>query len=628
MQTERGTRGVWDRIHFVDGEVCAVLAADNTLLKIEGGRVMDKEQTDAALRKLYDDALRWLNEGIGNSLQTWQPAMPGRPDPLEQDLGPGGLLRGLAQGKQTQLTPLRRSGDVFRRNQALRPYVLLPRDAARSTVLAFYTIDGPPIGYGAGRPASDWRVPEMVNLVNRRLLRDTELQRTDDGWSLLAATPNWITAGGGDETCPGPGSKPQPAEIGDWRFEFPNPVPVDGETLAEIVAGAASDGPSDIVVVVLDTSPSADWVRRREKAVNPDPNNPVNPLLRTVVDPATEVKIDGDLSTDEQYFQFLAGIAANWHTGVPSARPVHHFRMPDHGLFSAGIIRNLAPQAEVHLLRVLNEYGVGDVLVLAQILSDLPEALLTANRRRLVINMSLMCDVPVSERLLDFWFPNCSQDPKSLCDYWADICATFSAIQTSIEAAVSWTQEQADRVLVVAAAGNDNLDAVAGGFARPEPRYPARYDDVFGVAAVKADGTASDYSNRGDIAIMGNGVAVYGGNAAPSKNDDPPDIPPSPAAAASGRARPSRDGVVGIYTADGFPLSVPDGQRPPPNDSGWVYWSGTSFATPIISGIAADYWATHRDAQPWQIRSAIRRLQTDLDGQLDVPAITAVQYRV
>src|SRR5919199_27094 len=108
MQTERGTRGVWDRIHFVDGEVCAVLAADNTLLKIEGGRVMDKEQTDAALRKLYDDALRWLNEGIGNSLQTWQPAMPGRPDPLEQDLGPGGLLRGLAQGKQTQLMPLRR----------------------------------------------------------------------------------------------------------------------------------------------------------------------------------------------------------------------------------------------------------------------------------------------------------------------------------------------------------------------------------------------------------------------------------------------------------------------------------------------------------------------------------------
>src|SRR5205814_8574414 len=67
----------------------------------------------------------------------------------------------------------------------------------------------------------------------------------------------------------------------------------------------------------------------------------------------------------------------------------------------------------------------------------------------------------------------------------------------------------------------------------------------------------------------GNGVAVYGGN-----------LGKLPA----GGAPEEKDKVISIFSADKLPLTRAD------NDTGWVYWVGTSFATPIISAIAADLW--------------------------------------
>jgi hypothetical protein len=49
---------------------------------------------------------------------------------------------------------------------------------------------------------------------------------------------------------------------------------------------------------------------------------------------------------------FFGWQASNWQ---------NPYRMTDHGLFVAGIIHTIAPQAELHLIEVLNPYGVGDL---------------------------------------------------------------------------------------------------------------------------------------------------------------------------------------------------------------------------------------------------------------------------
>ena len=50
------------------------------------------------------------------------------------------------------------------------------------------------------------------------------------------------------------------------------------------------------------------------------------------------------------------------------------------------------------------------------------------------------------------------------------------------------------------------------------------------------------------------------------------------------------DGVLGIYS----------GEFPSPGAKngldGWAWWSGTSFATAIISGIAANFWGQQRSS--------------------------------
>jgi subtilisin family serine protease len=94
---------------------------------------------------------------------------------------------------------------------------------------------------------------------------------------------------------------------------------------------------------------------------------------------------------------------------------------------------------------------------------------------------------------------------------------------------------------------------------------------VLGVAATTSNPRqAARYSNVGDEAELGDHVATFGGN--------------------SSEMLEPEDGVVGIYSGE-----FPDER---PNETGWAYWSGTSFATGIVSGIAANFWAIGRSHEP------------------------------
>jgi subtilisin family serine protease len=303
-------------------------------------------------------------------------------------------------------------------------------------------------------------------------------------------------------------------------------------------------------------------------------------------------------------------VVPNWREGISGSLTDHAaYLMPDHGLFAAGIVRDLAPSAEVHLLRVLSDFGVGDLLALTHVLSRLPDLFLTDPKRRLVINLSLVADLPPSEQLLRFWLPNTAKDLGFLPERLADVCSILGAIHGTLARTVDWLSERRDRVLVVAAAGNDAM----GRPLRPEPRLPARYDDVLGVAAVRRGGQASSFSNRGDAVVLGNGVAVLGGNAVPDPGD------PTTHSPIVDTAMSPPDAVVGIFSSERLPI---DGTA---NETGWVYWAGTSFAAPIASAIAADVWATEPGLTADAVVARVRGFQSAPNSELEVPAIAATQ---
>ncbi|HEX8969409.1 MAG TPA: S8/S53 family peptidase, partial [Chloroflexota bacterium] len=125
--------------------------------------------------------------------------------------------------------------------------------------------------------------------------------------------------------------------------------------------------------------------------------------------------------------------------------------------------------------------------------------------------------------------------------------------------------------LVVAAVGNDSLAAVERQRPRMDARLPARFETVLGVAATTGDPSqAAPYSNLGDAQELGDHVATFGGGVGPGLQPD--------------------DGVIGVYSGE-FPLERP-------NETGWAFWSGTSFATAIVSGIASNLWARQRQERP------------------------------
>ena len=105
---------------------------------------------------------------------------------------------------------------------------------------------------------------------------------------------------------------------------------------------------------------------------------------------------------------------------------------------------------------------------------------------------------------------------------------------------------------------------------------------MISVGAVNRNRQAARYSNYPGPY----GIATYGG-------DLPKPDPWLPLAMDHVVARVDTkdiDALCGVYTAAQYPAlskNDPVSVYPVPNSNAWAYWSGTSFATPIISALAA-----------------------------------------
>jgi subtilisin family serine protease len=608
----------WGHYDFVPEELCVVVAIDTDIGDEASDahsdlyrKVQDRlnEELPRLVRRLGapSDHTRAVSDTVASE--------PAAEDAFQSDIHPTTLMRQLAA------RPQERAGDGFivDLERVPDPKIVLTHANGATTALYYYGVTA-----GAAALAGEHHDPraivrELTNLVNRHLTQLPPVGGPDDKrwqingsrqskWRFAAATPNWFAAAGPDGfTGGGPAAPPLPVPPDDvttnkWGFQFAN------QQLAALVREQRETSPAElrIKVAVLDTCPA------RETVIAAAERYGKNQLLQEVrPDRNPQVMIDDPVLLGPSDFAPAARFLPNWgdnlHTweSYPTAETrAKHYPIPDHGLFAAGIIRDIAPQAEIHVVRVLDDAGVGDTYGLIKALKALPGRLLTGDpNERLIVNLSLMVSVPDSKAMLEEWFAGSAADATTLAQWWRDIDVLLDSTHRNLFETVAWLGEQG--VLVVAAAGND----YHGRGHRAEPRLPAAYDSVLGVAAVNRQTQPANFSNRGDRAVYGNGVAVFGG---------------SRGALVAGHAAEEQDKIIGIFSAEDFPLGAGA------NETGWAYWAGTSFATPVISAIAANLWSAHAGTTPAQYGPAqliwdVRQYVTDPETSLEVWAIQAEQ---
>ncbi len=364
--------------------------------------------------------------------------------------------------------------------------------------------------------------------------RPTSEQSQRNTLSVRRAAPNWLSGGAPHIGGGGPGARPIPfvspaasesTGKAPWEFTLPEGLP----------PGLGGDG---IEVAILDTAPDQadldqayqDW-------------GATNWLIADLLGP------QGTLQVTYGGYSHLVQLADGFLND-------HTYPMADHGVFVAGIIRSLAPQAKLHLIEVLNPYGLGTVetiaLGLQQLLNRGPD------QPRLLVNCSLVINIPPADLLAAL----AAQDPL-----WQQF--DQQSLQESSETLETICQELRNQnVFLIAAAGNDgdpnaDTDNDPNTIAHPLPHFPAAYDSVTGVAALDADDQPAPYSDVCDTPAS-EGMAVFGGDVDPTaaENADP------------------NHGMLSVFTSVQFPSGAL-------NSNGWARWAGTSFATPTLTGAIA-----------------------------------------
>lgn len=445
-----------------------------------------------------------------------------------------------------------------------------PEDSGEEWALAFVFQD----------LASASEVRAVQDVVEH--LHDQLPNMQSDAVEVLGVMPHWHTWAHELSSGGSPGSFPAPADVPDrtrrWRYR-PRP-----DVLRMHVDATA------IPVAVLDTRIDLDAARTRARQLS----NPY--LLETLELLQTHAQAPG-----EGWQREWDRVLKHHPRPEPSERK---FYMPDHGLFIAGLIHDLAPAAPLTLIPALNENGVGNLSLLLAALQHVLDNKVAGSRQ--IINLSLGFR-PHPADLVAAWYgldlPGTTStyapapilqrnghDRRWVASNGPLVSRRVDLLQTGLDELGRYLA--LNNCLVVAAAGNDSV----AGELRLEPRLPARFETVLGVAAINREGKPASYSNVGDEQRRGDHVAAFGGE--------------------RGKGCAPLDGVTGIYSG-AFP-----GQEP--NTTGWASWSGTSFATGIISGIAANVWARNPSMHASEILAEVHELaltQGKYVSELRTPSI-------
>ncbi len=414
-------------------------------------------------------------------------------------------------------------------------------------------------------------VPAIVEMLN--IAVPDFNKRKEERVPIAFSAPTWLS--GGTQVgfgCPLTPPMPVADSCPYWHIELPD---VDPQL------SATGDG---VTVFVLDSFPERGVISRAARDAGS-----ANWLLHTVNE---SVSFDYSLMSGVQEIDVMD------HTNVASVgKDVYgeHYPIliPDHGLFIAGIVRDIAPGARIECVRVLNSLCVGDLQTLTHALERIFDRMSDKHRdlfeKRVVINLSLV--IPRAEEVEKV-------KPGQITLKTGD----FELIPANLRLVIK-ALEHAGAV-IVASAGNegDGRELSAGMMLsdaiRPPALYPAALGKVLknviavGAAAVNDDATSYSCYPGSYPDPRAFGLATWGGEV---PNADLGEVvPPKPGEPGSNNPTVTiRDAPRGIYSSTEFPpLSAvpadpPEQYYTASNENAWAYWIGTSFATPIVSAVVA-----------------------------------------
>lgn len=402
---------------------------------------------------------------------------------------------------------------------------------------------------------------------------------SDEQLGVQTVTVNWLASSApGQAVTGGPGAPPVPGEIDPQFWDVPlsdpkAPFSFRLATAAEItgipnvaLSASSTQGGEQlptpqkiehaVEIALLDTAPMPEQIQGAYARWHEQ-----HPLMQSLLGP------DGKLPNGRLRITYMEQMQGGKEMlaalGVEDVKETYgllppQYEMADHGLFAAGVAHTLAPQASLHLVQVLNPWGVGSTFTLALGLLTLLKEPLNEDVK-LIVNCSLTVQFPWDKAHEHTGLP-----ASSLRRLRRSARSRRTYIEQSM-LPVLWALQalhaQCRDVLFVAAAGNDGT----GKASRPLARYPAAIDGVIGAGALGVNFGFTQYSNKSDLPLNA-GIATFGGDVDTDGWADP------------------KLGMLGIYTGESFP-SKRGGSIA--NTSGWGRWAGTSFAAPVISGVLA-----------------------------------------
>lgn len=414
---------------------------------------------------------------------------------------------------------------------------------------------------------------------------------------------------------------------GGWPFPLFWPIPQEGiddkttpyyfhlpESLEELRATAKTKD-AEVTVAILDSLPfpinGTDYRKEWSDIVHKFPKN-------QLIQSLDQLHKDDKLS----FIDCIDKDRAEEINCVMDNHGLASYYMADHGLFVAGIIHSIAPHAKIKIYRVLTDKGnshttdIGDAY--EQAIEDAKD---DESNPRLIICCSLtmmlgteksMFDPPRKDRLNTSYMENewryrQTGDMSRIPESWTKI----SIVAASGNEGTFLSQFGKDDWLpnylnpnnkLIESPADGSLVATTVLDAPPYPWFPAAFERVLGVSALDEHFKRASYSNWADDfnlpvdppppageapSIPGErrGIATYGGEILEIPSPIDPTNPLH-----SLRITDPFDSLLGLYVSD-YQIPNPiDAHAEPiqmPNTQGWVYWSGTSFATPIVVGALA-----------------------------------------